>query len=45
MDKVTRLATERHIIEIPEDAVKYLYVLEFPRLPELLEYSGTGLKI
>ncbi len=43
-DKVTRLAMEGQIIEMPEDAVKDPYVLEFLGLPELPEYSETELE-
>ena len=43
-DKVFSLATEGHIIESPNDAVKDPYVLEFLGLPELPSYSESELE-
>lgn len=43
-DKVYRLATEGHKVEVAKDAVKDPYVLEFLGLPELPEYSESELE-
>lgn len=43
-DKVYRLATEGQKIEVPKDAVKDPYVLEFLGLKELPEYSESELE-
>lgn len=43
-DKIYRLATEGQKIEVPKDAVKDPYVLEFLGLKELPEYSESELE-
>lgn len=43
-DEVLRLSTEGQVIEMPEDAVKDPYVLEFMGLEELSTYSESELE-